>query len=97
MQAWTCSPVVALVSRSSDSSVMMLLETQGRESCLLPCTVQAGWFHFGARVPESRWTGVSEEDKVNQADFGLAGGKQVLSEMLAALRLLNIIFFVLKG
>lgn len=97
MQAWTHSLVVALVSQSGDSSAMMPLEAQGRKSCLLAHTVQFGWFHLCERVPESRWTGVLGGDKVNQADFGLAGSKQVSSEMLAVLRLLNIICFVLKG
>lgn len=99
---WWCKlglTVVALVCQSradGDSSVMMLLEAQGRRSCPLACTVQSGWFYLCEGVLESRWTGVSGEDNVNQADFGLAGRKQVSSEMLAVLRPLNIICFVLK-
>ena len=99
MQAWTHSPVIDLVCQSGaegDSSMMMPLEAQGRKGCLLACTVQSGCFHLGERVPESRRTGVSGGDNVNQADFGLAGSKQVSSEMLAFLRPLNIICFVLK-
>lgn len=96
MQTWTHSPVVALVSQSGDSFVMMALEAQARKSCFLACRVQSGWLHWCERVPESRWTGVLGGDKINQAGFGLTGNKQVPSEMLAVLVLLNIICFVLK-
>lgn len=43
------------------------------------------------RVLESRWAGVLGGDKVTPADLGLTGGKQVVSEMLAALRPFSII------
>lgn len=47
-------------------------------------------------VPEPSWTRVLRGNKVNQAGFGLTGSKQVSSAMLALLRLLNSICFVLK-
>lgn len=71
----------------------MLLGPQGRRIYLLTCTVQAGWFHLSARVQVGSSLG---GDKVNQAGFSLTGSKRVSSEMLAVLRPLNIICFVLK-
>ena len=72
--------------------MVMPLEVQGRRSCL---GFSLGVFACvrGSRSPggQESWEGRME------ARRALAGSKQVLSEMLAVQRLLNIICFVLEG
>lgn len=76
MQAWTHLPVVALVSQSGDSSVMMLLEAQERKSYLLAAQFSLDGFTCAGclRVQVDKSLG---RDKVSQAGFGLTGSQQV--------------------
>lgn len=76
MQAWTDLPVVALASRSGDSSMMVLLEAQERKSYLLAAQFSPDGFTCAGcrRVQVDRSLG---RDKVSQAGFCLPGSQQV--------------------
>lgn len=81
-------------SRTYDDSSMPMYGG-GRAASLHALLVWFSWvLPLVATVQAPRWTGVS--GGVNQAGSVLTGSKQVSSEVLAVLRVLNSICFVLQ-